>query len=167
MCTYIPWYGPLRGRLNVCNVILSRSNLAGWPYGWSIFQERVTKGASMWFWSVSLADQLSIQFLIFFGQPKIVSETGQFFFVHSLEFLGASMWFWSVSLADQLSISHFFVGQMKIVSSQRLDNFLCPLSWIFCPVLFWKLHQFCQIAKYQKNEKLIGQLVGTPGLSGF
>ena len=37
-------------------------------------------GASMWFWSVSLADQLSGQFLISFGWPKEncpVSETGQ------------------------------------------------------------------------------------------
>ena len=36
----------------------------------------------MWFWSVSLADQLSGQFLICFGWPKEncpVSETGQFF----------------------------------------------------------------------------------------
>ena len=43
----------------------------------------------MWFWSVPMVDQLSGQFLIFFGRPKEncpISETGQFFFVHCLEF---------------------------------------------------------------------------------
>ena len=45
-------------------------------------------GASMWFWSVSFADQLSGQFLIFLvGQKKIVpSQRPDIFFVHSLEF---------------------------------------------------------------------------------
>ena len=42
----------------------------------------------MWFWSVSLSDQLSGQFLIFLGQPEKncpVSETGHIF-VHSVDF---------------------------------------------------------------------------------
>ena len=42
-----------------------------------------------------LADQLSGQFLIFFGQPKknwLVSETGQFFLSTLLNFLSGIFW---------------------------------------------------------------------------
>ena len=43
----------------------------------------------MWFWSVSLADQLSRQFLIFLGWPKKELSSLRdrtFILVHSLEF---------------------------------------------------------------------------------
>ena len=40
--------------------------------------QHLMRGTSMWFWSVSLADRLSSQFLIFFvGQKKLYSLTDQ------------------------------------------------------------------------------------------
>ena len=68
----------------------------------------------------------------FFGQPKIVSETGQFFFVHSLEFLGASMWFWSVSLADQLS------GQLLIFYGQSKNSEIGQKNFVHSLDLFFQ-----------------------------
>ena len=64
-----------------------------------------------------LADQLSGQFLIIFGRPKQID------LLRGVHVVLVSLF----GRPNVLSISHFLVSQKKIVSSQRPDNFFCPL----------------------------------------
>ena len=71
----------------------------------------------MWFWSVSLADNLSGKFLIFFlvGQKKIVpSQRQDNFFGHSLEFFVQSFLKIGHSLISRLDKKNQESGQQKL-----------------------------------------------------
>ena len=88
-------------------------------------------GTSMWFWSVSLADQLSGQFLVFLVSAKkiVQSQRQDNFFVDSLEFF----------------CPVFFENWSP--SNQRLDKKIKKVD----------KKTFCWLTP--KNEKLTGQLV--------
>ena len=89
----------------------------------------------MWFWSVSLANQLSNQFLICLGQPqKNCPVSDSTFFVRSLEFFIRSF----------LKIGHSLVSRLDKKKSREWKKYKSNNS-------FWPT---------QKNEKLTGQLVG-------
>ena len=68
------------------------SKFIKWHSKLSRMNKVVILRVSMWFWSVSLANQFSSQFLIFFGQPKenwTVTETEHFISPPLLKFLSS------------------------------------------------------------------------------
>ena len=102
----------------------------------------------MWFWSVSLTDPLTCQFLIFLGLPKEkcpVSETGQFF-LHFLEFFVQSFLKIGRNIYKKMRLQkdfdhkpystitpdpNFSCALLGIVAKRRA---LCFDIAIFCPV---------------------------------
>ena len=97
-------------------------------------------GTFMWFWSVSLANQLSGQFLICLGQPqKNCPVSDSTFFVRSLEFLIRSF----------LKIGHSLISRLD-KKIKRVDKKNCPIS---------DTGQF-SFGRPKKIEKLSRQLVG-------
>ena len=67
----------------------------------------------MWFWSVSLANQLSGQFLICLGQPpKNCPVSDSTFFVHSLEFFIRSF----------LKIGHSLISRLDKKNQENGKN---------------------------------------------
>ena len=98
-------------------------------------------GTSMWFWSVSLSDQLSGQFLIFLGWPKKIAQSQRpgNFLSTLLNFL--SSLFWKL-------VTLWYLDWKKNEESEQ--NMNCPVS---------ETAQFFFLAE-QKNEILTGQLVG-------
>ena len=94
-----------------------------------IFKFQVMHSNLMWFWSVSLADQLLGQFFIFLVWPKEncrISETGQFILFTLLNI--SSLLFSKIghSLIFRPDKKNQESGQKEIVRSLRLVKFFWP-----------------------------------------